>query len=332
MNERLNGTEKRAPWFRTGWMDYVKAWITKITQEKAIRTNGSPEKVKESDLCIILRIPTEEGDLYFKAVGPSAVFEASLSEHLNSHHEGKTVEIIDIEPEKGWLLMKDIKGKSLRELKDKSLWKRAISEYGRLQVKETSNIEALLSVGVTDRRMNVLKAEINKHLEGMCDTGLNEEETVKIMALKPELLKMCDEMEGVIPYSIEHGDLHSANIRLVDDEIIFFDWGDATVTHPFFSTRVFWHSLDELIASESEWINMVNEFKPHYLEQWAKFAPMEELERLLLISDQLSCVYRGLSWYLYITPSREDVEDSYKKPAQWLQVLLEHRALLSQTT
>jgi len=47
-----------------------------------------------------------------------------------------------------------------------------------------------------------------------------------------------------------------------------------------------------LIGIESEWLDMVKAFKFYYLEPWTKFTPIDELEILLFISHQLSCVYR----------------------------------------
>jgi hypothetical protein len=126
-------------------------------------------------------------------------------------------------------------------------------------------------------------------------------------------------------------DLHSGNIQYIDTQPVFFDWGDAAISHPFFSTWIFWHAMDELLESESEWLDTVNEFRPYYLEPWTQFAPMHELERTLRISDQLACVYRALDWHLYITPHRKNKVDSQKKPAQWLKVFLEHRELIKDT-
>lgn len=326
--DESRSTQKIAPWFHKGWYDNTEKWIAGVLEKNKYIINGPLEQVKVSDLSIILRIPIVNGELYFKGTGMAARYEAGLSHHLNMIHKGKSVDIVDINENEGWLLMCELGGGSLRQLRDKHVWQRAINEYAKLQVSEIEYIHTLISLGLPDRRLHVLKDDIEKHLSGMCATGLDEETTGKVMALKPELLQMCEEMEGVVPYSIDHGDLHSANIRLVDNEIVFFDWGDATITHPFFSTRIFWHSIDDIIFSESEWLAMVNEFRPHYLEPWTKFASMHELERLLLLSDQLACVYRALSWYLYITPNRENVIDSFKKPSQWLQVLLEYRELI----
>lgn len=315
------------PWLKDGWNVAVWSWITETAREANITIKGPAQQNKASDLGMVLCIPTTVGDLYFKATLPVLRFEATLSKFISILHKDNSVAIVDIYENEGWLLMHDIGGKSLRELKDKPLYQRAIDVYANLQVRESEYVEKLVAMGVPDRRLHIVKAEIEEHLFGMCATGLNEEETAAVMALKPELLRMCDDMEGVVPYSIDHGDLHSANIRYVDDCVVFFDWGDATVTHPFFSTRVFWNSLDELIESEDEWLDMVNQFKPYYLAPWTQYASLEALERLSLISDQLACVYRALSWYLYITPNRGNMTESHNKPAQWLQVLLEHREL-----
>ncbi len=317
-----------APWFHKGWYERVESWIADVLDRSKYNLSGPIQQVKLTDLSIVLRIPVLNGALYFKAVIPAAKYEAALSQHVSRLHQEKSVEIVDINENEGWLLMREVGGVPLRQFPHKHIWQKAIEQYARLQIAETEHIEALISMGLPDRRLNILKSDIERHLSGMCATGLDKDTTARIMALKPELLKMCEELEGVIPYSIDHGDLHSANIHLVEDGIVFFDWGDATITHPFFSTRVFWNSLDDLIASEDEWLGMVQAFRPDYLEPWTKYASIQELERLLQISDQLACVYRALSWYLYITPNRENVEDSFKKPSQWLALLLEHRELV----
>jgi hypothetical protein len=140
------------------------------------------------------------------------------------------------------------------------------------------------------------------------------------------LMEMCDLMEGLIPPSLDHGDLHTANIYDRDGRSVFIDWGDASITHPFFSTRIFWNSLYELIEDDAEWLDMTNEFRPYYLEPWTAFGKMEELEKLLKVSDQLGCLHRGIGWHLYTLPY-QDLLEFKKRPAQWLQVLLEYRSL-----
>jgi len=319
----------RAPWFRPGWHAKAKGWIAAAVDRAGLQLTGPCEQVKASDWCSILRVPTSGADLYFKAAGRGTRYEAALTRFLDSAYPGRSVPVVEAEPTEGWLLMRDLGGEALRTRKEKDLWQRALGEFAALQVEQSHQVQELLALGVPDRRLPVLRAQIEAHLPAMCATGLTEQETTLVLALQPELLRMCDQLEALsIPASLEHGDLHSANIRQVGDNLLFFDWGDATVAHPFFSTRIFWHALDDLIASEEEWLAMVDQFRPHYLAAWRQFAPMEELEAALQISDQLACVHRALSYHLYLTPSFEDQAPTQKRPAQWLQVLLDHRQLL----
>ncbi|TYS67436.1 phosphotransferase [Sutcliffiella horikoshii] len=305
-------------------------WIKRKAKELNLSGISDQETIKATDISLVEKFTFQNATLYFKATGKSSEFEPSLTEELFLRNPKQTVEVIASHSDHPWMLMKELKGESLRKTKDKDCWKNCLQEYAHLQVKESKNLSRLVDIGVPDRRFAILKDEIELHLLDLCQTGLNRSETKQIMDIKEELLKMCDRMENVVPYSLDHGDLHSGNIQVAGNgnEPVFFDWGDAAVSHPFFSTRIFWHALDELIESESEWLDIVNEFKPYYLEPWREFAPLAELEKALELSDQLACVYRALGWHLYITPFRKDKEDSKNKPAQWLRVLLEHRDLV----
>ncbi|MEI5906483.1 phosphotransferase [Bacillus spongiae] len=307
----------------------AERWIKReVENVKAIPT-ATMEEIKATDLTVIQKISTNKGTFYYKDSGTIAKFEGKLAHHLHSFYSDKSVEVTAFHPAKPWLLMKELQGQPLREVKDKKVWKQALQEYAELQVNETKHVEQLIQLGVPDRRLPILKREIQSNLNEMCQTGLSHEKTVTIMNIQEELLEMCDKIEGIVPCSLDHGDLHSGNIQLVEGKPIFFDWGDAAVTHPFFSTRVFWNVLHEWAQYDSEWLTIINEFRPSYLEPWTKFAPMKELEEILKISDQLACVYRGLGWLLYINRYRANIEESEQRPAQWLEVLLEHRELVN---
>ncbi|MFP3720658.1 phosphotransferase [Niallia circulans] len=316
------------PWSQENYYGRIIDWIVEELDKVNLRVQGNIKHIKETDLTLLLRVLTNEDNYYFKAVGSVLKFEAALSKELYRKCPERTGDILAINETEGWLLMKDFKGEPLRIQKDKKLWQKAIGDYAELQISQIGNVDKFLQIGVPDRRMPILKEEINQYLEEMCLTGLSKEETNQILSLLPILLEMCDEMASNIPASIEHGDLHTNNIRIVENKFVFFDWGDASISHPFFSTRVFWHALDNLISSETEWLGMVEEFRPYYLEPWTRFGSMKEIDKTLRISDELACIQRALSWHLYITPNRQDKSDSNHKPSQWLRLLLEHRTLL----
>ncbi|HET7580514.1 MAG TPA: phosphotransferase, partial [Bacillales bacterium] len=268
--------------------------------------------------------------VYLKTVNDAAKFEAALTAFLAREFPEITVEPLAVDLEKNWMLMRELPGRSLRDCKTMEAYTSFIRSYAEFQQQTISLTEKLLSLGTMDRRLPVLKLEIQEHLEALCTTGLNEEETAEILALKPELLDMCDEMTGVLPDTLDHGDLHSANVFVQRGKFRIFDWGDASVTHPFLSVRVFWNSLGELLEEDTDekWMRKISEFRPVYLEKWREFAPADVLAHQLYLAEQVGCVYRALSWYLYITPYRVDQEESYNKPSQWLQLLLDHRKLL----
>ncbi|MCP8968943.1 aminoglycoside phosphotransferase family protein [Ectobacillus ponti] len=323
--------ELRAPWFQAGWHEKAWAWGEQAVLHAGRQLTGELVQLKASDFSFVQRMGTNAGDVYLKATGTAARHEAALTRHLAGLH-ANTAAVLDTQETEGWLLMPGLGGTPLRGQTDHALWQGALRAYAQLQVAEAAQVEKLLTMGVPDRRIPVLKRDIREHLADMCATGLAEEEAKQVLDLQEELLDMCDQLIAIgLPDSIEHGDLHSANIRIVDGQPFFFDWGDASITHPFFSTRIFWHALDELIASEAEWLDMVNRFRPYYLEAWKEFAEEDKLKQALLITDQLACVQRALSWHLYLTPSREDQAESYRRPSQWLQLLLEHRALVRQS-
>lgn len=314
-----------APWFEETYMLKIENWIKEVLQDEGLTLADGLQELKKTDFSLVLLVPTNAANLYFKGTRSSTHHEAATSLYFHRAYPGKSTGVVRIEETEGWLLMNELGGVPIRQLKDKRVWQEAINEYANLQVSEFVNLERLRKLNIPNRTLFALREDIINHLEGMCDTGLSPEEKVAVMKLQPELLKMCDELEELLPvHTIDHSDLHSANIQYDDGKIKFLDWGDASLTHPFFSTRVFWNSLFELVDNDPEWLAMIDEFRPCYLQPWTAYAPMEKLDRALKISDQLGCIHRAVSWYSYLNPSVAD-QSEFKKPSQWLQALLEER-------
>lgn len=323
-------TIHNAPWFDQTYMLKIEKWIDDVIRIEGLTLEVPIQEVKKTDFSLVLLVPTSTENLFFKGTRSSTHHEAAVSNYFHQVYPGQSTGIVRIEEKEGWLLMNELGGVPIRQLKDKKIWKAALSEYAQLQVSEVANIERLRELNIPNRTLSKLKEDIIKHLEGMCDTGLSTEEKEAVIKLQPELLNMCDELEELLPiHTIDHGDLHSANIQYDDGKITFLDWGDSSITHPFFSTHVFWNSLFELVDNDPEWLKVIDEFRPYYLKPWTAFAPMEKLESALKISDQLGCVHRAISWYSYLNPSVAD-QSEFKKPSQWLQALLEEREFVKQ--
>ncbi|AYC28508.1 aminoglycoside phosphotransferase family protein [Paenisporosarcina cavernae] len=312
---------------KKSWMnkDALEAWVQEVTG-----VTTPLVEVKQTDMSGVYQGKDETGHFFAKMVSEAASFEADVTHYLAKQFPTETVDVIAIHPEFSWMIFRELPGEPLRANQTQAAYKGMIQAYARLQQHAIPHVDQLLELGVIDRRIPVLKQEINDHLEALCDTGLSFEEKAQVMALKTELLSMCDELNGQLPDTLDHGDLHSGNCFVHEATYRFFDWGDASITHPFLSVRVFWNSLGELLEEDTDekWMAKIREFRPLYLNMWAEFGNEETLRRQLLLAEQVGCVYRALSWHLYITPFREDKADSFGKPAQWLQLLLHHREMV----
>jgi hypothetical protein len=287
------------------------------------------EEIKNTDTSIFLEGIYEGDSVYLKSANQAAFFESHLTAYLSKNFPNTTVELLAANHKSNWIVMKKLPGVLLRTTKSRKAYELMIRNYTILQRQVMPNVNEVLSLGVIDRRLPILWKEIDDNLELLCATGLDEEDTFKILSIKSELLSMCEEMVGVFPDTLEHGDLHSGNVFIEDNSFRFFDWGDASITHPFLSIRVFWNSLFELLEEDRDenWMRKISEFRPAYLDRWKDYAPISILKRQLLLAEQVGCVYRALSWLLYITPYRTNKEASLNKPAQWLILLLDHRRL-----
>lgn len=312
------------PWLEPKYRQQFEQWL-ELHVPNALWT-----VYKETDLTYLVRGVVGKQVYYGKAVTSISRGEAKLSVALAVRHPKQVPEVVQINAENNWILMRGIEGQALRDIPDQSRYEAAIREYGRLQREECENIDTFLNYGILDRRPLRLKDEINACLEEMCHR-LEQEERVSLVAMKEKLLEMCDELATGLPMSLDHGDLHGGNIfwRNNPEDICIFDWGDTMVTHPFFSVRVFWNTLFDLLPEEDEsaWYEKITIMRPIYLEAWQGIVSQEILDRHLLIAEELGCVYRALSWHLHITKKRSNSQESKDKPAQWLKLLLTYRKI-----
>ena len=88
--------------------------------------------------------------------------------------------------------------------------------------------------------------------EGMLDdlgSGLGDEGD-RLAEAMPRVGEMCDELAAYgIPETIEHDDLHDGQVYVSGGRYMFLDWGDACVSHPFFTMAV---TLEGVIAWGSD--------------------------------------------------------------------------------
>lgn len=130
----------------------------------------------------------------------------------------------------------------------------------------------------------------------MTAEGINDAERANFLNCVPQLRAACDELAACgIPETLEHGDFHDNNIMLKNGAVIINDWGDASISHPFFS-------LSSLLESAGRNHKLLPDdaraalFTTTYLDSWAAFAPPAQLAKALALAQIIRPVQFSINY------------------------------------
>ncbi|NJN43466.1 MAG: phosphotransferase [Anaerolineae bacterium] len=232
-------------WTQPGWVAEAQAWITTELNHQNIHVSGEFDQFHIRPWSTLFRIPSSQGDVYFKAVVPALAYEAALTQILSKYQPEPMPRLLAVDTARGWLLMAD-GGKRLRETfaggENRHLWMEVLSRYANFQKGVFSHVDELIYAGVPDRSCAQLPAIFDELLaskEALCldqPNGLALTEYQELIGHREKVIRLSKELAtSGIPESIDHGDFHDGNILVQNGKILFFDWGDSGVTHPFFS-------------------------------------------------------------------------------------------------
>jgi aminoglycoside/choline kinase family phosphotransferase len=199
-------------------------------------------------------------------------------------------------------------------------WEPVISRYAELQIGLAEHIDEILSLGLPDRRLEKLPALYSELLTDemslMIDQekGLSSADFQQLQNLKPRFESICSYLATIgIPESLNHGDFHDGNVLIKDGQITFFDWGDASVTHPFVSLRTFFVSmeislqLDDYAPPTPEMVTLLD----RYLEAWEGCASKDRLLHAYNHSRPVASIVTALSWHKTISQLQGPLREEY---------------------
>lgn len=238
---------RRAPWARSGWFAAAAAWIEEAIIELGYTQSGPVEQLRNWSISSLLVAPTTAGRVYFKVAAslPLFVNEPALMQALSELYPQHLPVLLKIDRARCWMLMEDF-GSVAREDKDIG-YDKIFSTYGRLQRDSARHLDQLLAASCIDRRLDVLATQIDPLIaDPNTRAVLTSQEYEELVALVPYLKERCIALAQYnIPATLIHGDLHMGNVTERNGEIIFFDWTDAAVSHPFFDHFLLYFELDK---------------------------------------------------------------------------------------
>jgi len=222
--------------------------------EAHVARAGPVELVHDKPWSRVWRVPlAASGAAWFKACAPIQAFEPALTAALHRRWPDRVVELVAHDIERAWLLLADAGTPVGAFGNAPEAWLAALPRYAELQREEARHLGEHLDAGVTDRRLALLPALYDDMLAR--DLPLGTEEMDGLSRIAPAFAQRCAALAGSVPETIEHSDLHLANVYAKGGRILFVDWGDTAVAHPFFS----------LARADDEWDDRA---RAAYLEPW----------------------------------------------------------------
>jgi hypothetical protein len=325
------------PWNEAEWRSETHTWIRTQVDRLGSKLTGDPESIHARPWSTVLRVPTDRGALFFKAGGPTQAFEPGLLGLLSERRPLETLPLLAADPERGWSLLPD-GGQTLRQFAqgnvDLNAWKEILRQYAETQVAASEWAQEIQRCGVPIYRSEYL---VNMYSEILRDNELSlvgEGEDLltpaqhrKLMSNASVVKQLFDELNSYgIPLSIEHGDLHDANIFVQDGRYIVFDWGDASFTHPFFTLLIpIRHINDKLGVSEYADHPDLIALREAYLQPWEKFASKEKLLKAWSLAHHLAKFARTINWYRVVKLTVPELGREYQSSVSgWFQEFLAH--------
>ncbi len=244
----------------------AEAWI-----KAHVESMGRTKLVHERPWGTVRRVQVAGGVAWFKACAPAQAFEARLTPALASRWPDRLPGVAASDEERGWLLLYDA-GDPLGFDGDPEPWLSVLPRYAELQRGETAHALRHVAGGVPERRIAAFPALYESMLERELPISSGDLERLQTFARR--FLELCDELAAHdIAETIQHDDLHGANVYRRDGTLRILDWGDACVSHPFLTFFVTFLHLEEMLPADGQWLERLRDA---YLEPWGSPSGLHE--------------------------------------------------------
>ncbi|MET9296482.1 aminoglycoside phosphotransferase family protein [Streptomyces sp. NPDC003077] len=317
------------PWEGPDWRRAALEWAAGELAAHGLRATGL-EKVRLRPWSVLVKIsvagtgtPTHTdarpGAVWFKANPPASLFEAGLTEALAGWVPEHVLRPLAVDPGRGWSLLPDggplFKDALDHVPDDPRAWEEPLRQYAELQRAVMPQVRAMERLGVPSARTAALPEAFDRLVAGNAVLGADDRAALR--ALRPRLAEWCAELAGVgIADSLDHGDLHAGQLFAVPSgRFVFFDWGDANVTHPFCSLPVPAQAACDRYGPE-----VLPRLRDAYLEPWTGDGRTRaELRRAVSLAWRLGAIGRSCSWgRLFPEPSGAPGTAGEAESARWL--------------
>ena len=300
-----DGTTGAATWQDPVWLTAALAWASERLAERGLALGGEPEQPHVRAWSTALRLPVRGGAaVWLKSVGPGSAQEPALIGALGEWAPKHVLVPLAVHRERRLMLLPD-GGPTMRAAGGATsveAWEAMLRDYAQLQLELVPRADEMVGLGVPDarpKRLPELAAELladaGSLMLGRPD-GLSSEQRDRLVAELGRYGELCTRLaESGVPASLQHDDLHDANVFVGMRHYRFFDWGDASVAHPFLSLlvplRVAARAMDVPPRDA-----VLLRLRDAYLDVWSGYGSPGELRELADVALRAAPLPRAMTW------------------------------------
>lgn len=278
----------RPSWARPGWQARARRWISDRLAEAGRVPTGPFENRRLWGISALIRVPTSEGDAWFKSVFTQFHHEPAVTAFLAEVLPGLVPPVIATHPDEGWLLLESA-GSPLEEGHDAdAAILRSIDLLTDAQAATRHLHERFTSLGCARRPLHRLADDLRRALgeaEELGGARVSADRAFRVAGWVEERSRWLDGLG--MPDAVVHGDFHPGNLLQGAFGLKIIDWSDAAIAHP--------------VMEIAPWFGEVRpELRPAgwsaWLQAWARFADVAELRRHERDAYALACAYQVVSY------------------------------------
>lgn len=299
-----DATAGTATWTDPVWRSAAFAWAGAELDRAGLTLDGEPAQPHVFPWSTVFRLSVRGGAVWLKSVGPGSAHEPALSAALGGWVPGRVLVPLAVDPDRRLMLLPD-GGRTLRDVGGASLveaWEALLRTYAELQLELVPRAGDMLGLGVPDHRPERLPDLIADLLDdddallSGRDGGLAPEVRKRVFADLGQYAELCTRLiGGGVPATLQHDDLHDANVFVSGNRHRFFDWGDASVAHPFLSLLVPLRLARQALAVPPGHPVLLR-LRDAYLHEWRDHGSPEHLRDQCAVALRVGPLQRALTW------------------------------------
>lgn len=222
-------------WQDAAFLAAAHIWIDDRLADLGLVRAGTIEQPHVQPWSTVLRVPTDDGQVWFKAVDDRFRYEAAVHQLIAGRCPDRVPPLLARDTETGWMLMAD-GGRRLREVVEveRSLerWHDALRATAEIQLAVCDDVPALLDTGLPHYRLENLAVD---YAAFVASIGAER----RFVDAQDQVAEMAAELDSYgIAESVQHDDLHDGQVFVREQTQVILDWGDACISHPFFTLAV----------------------------------------------------------------------------------------------